>query len=843
VRALRTVAEGMRRTLAAAARDHRAAAGGVFAGVLLIAAAPASAASEPPWRAAEALRGELFEAQSALIVRGPDEASEAVAAARERYAGALGSSLRAADPSADRAARGALADAARAARAGDDTRLAAARGAARAAVFRGAFAATLAAVDRGDATTARGWLLLREFRTATRFTRPGADATVAVAQLQRGRIAPAAAHAAVAKDLLDAYQARLRELLDDAARGEERDLPVRRAEAAAQAEGYFAILAPRYRQDRGAAALERADDAFAQLHATAIAGGAPFTAAGSAAAGALDGFTAAPFTPEEAARRAQQLLRFLALVPVEYGRGVHDRKVTLDFEIQEAVAFRTGAQGAFADLRDQLAKRDRPQADAAARGLDRLGQVVETATKRTEGVAPPGDVKALTERTENALRAAMPAVWAAPTDESDYDLIAITLDRMEAAAGAGQFRQAEQARLEAYAFFEFGPERRLKAFDPGLALDVEGLIWFGSHGEPGLAKLIDRRAPRREIHEARLTLDGKLEDAAATLGDSASRATVVTNSAIIVFREGLEAVLILAAITASFVGVRRRLRRPVLIGAAGGLLASVLTWVLAQTLLHSLERYGEKLEAIVGLIAIGVLLLITNWFFHRVYWSEWIGKFHRRRKRLETVGFVSAQVIGLAVLGLTSVYREGFETVLFLQSLELSAGTATVLEGAGLGLAMTLAVAVVTFALQRKLPYKRMLVVTGVLIGFVLVVMVGQTARTMQGTGWIPITPIDVDPPYWLGLWFGVYPTWETVGAQLAAMAFVIGSYFLAQEIRVRRPRRAARTASAGGPGQGAAWRRDAGAGVEASGHQRPHGEGEGDRAEQGAEARETAQA
>jgi high-affinity iron transporter len=268
---------------------------------------------------------------------------------------------------------------------------------------------------------------------------------------------------------------------------------------------------------------------------------------------------------------------------------------------------------------------------------------------------------------------------------------------------------------------------------------------------------------------------------------------VVTNSAIIVFREGLEAVLILAAITASFVGVRRKLRRPVLLGAAGGLLASVLTWALAQTLLESLERYGEKLEAVVGLIAIGVLLLITNWFFHRVYWSEWIGKFHRRRRRLEAAGFVSAQVIGLAVLGLTSVYREGFETVLFLQSLELSAGTATVLEGAGLGLAMTLGVAVITFALQRKLPYKRMLIVTGVLIGFVLVVMVGQTARTMQGTGWIPITPLEIDPPYWLGLWFGVFPTWETIGAQLGAMVFVIGSYVLAQELRVRRPRRRAR--------------------------------------------------
>ena len=179
----------------------------------------------------------------------------------------------------------------------------------------------------------------------------------------------------------------------------------------------------------------------------------------------------------------------------------------------------------------------------------------------------------------------------------------------------------------------------------------------------------------------------------------------MTNSAIIVFREGLEGVLILAAITASMVGLRRRLRRPVFIGALAGLAVSIVTWVLAQTLLRSLEQYGEKLEAVVGLVAIGVLLLITNWFFHKVYWSEWIAKFHRQRKRyekLEKQGFISAQAIGLFVLGLTSVYREGFETVLFLQSLQLSAGTATVLEGAGLGLAMTFAVGAVTLLLPAQ---------------------------------------------------------------------------------------------------------------------------------------------
>jgi high-affinity iron transporter len=748
--------------------------------LLLLALAPAAAGAAQPWRAADTVRDALFDAQTELIIGSEASAARDVARARAAYPR---SDLRAADPAADRAATAALRAAATAAGRGDSVRLATSRGAARAAVLRASFAATLAAVERGDAEAARGWLLLREFRTATRFTRPGANATIAVQQLQRGRLDARRAHLAVEKDLLDAYQARLRELLDDAASGAERGLPERRAEAAAQAAGYFEILAGRYEEDRGAAATDAARAVFA---AGDIEG----------AAEALEGFTAAPFTPDEAARRAQQLLRFLALVPVEYDRGVDDARVTLDFEIQEAVAFRTGAAAAFADLRDQLAKRDAARTGTAAAGIDRLGELVGAAAVRREGVPSPDEVEAETRRVEDALAGAMPQSWKEGTDESDYDLIALTLDRMEAAAGAGQYGQAEQARLEAYAFFEFGPERRLKAFDPGLALDIEGAIWFG---DPGLATLIADRAPRRKLREARLVLDEKLADAAATLGDSARRATVVTNSAILVFREGLEAVLILAAVTASFVGARRRLRRPVMLGALLGLIVSILTWVVASTLIESLAASGERLEAITGLVAIAVLLLVTNWFFHRVYWSEWIGRFHRRRKALERIdrkGFFSAQAAGFVLLGLTSVYREGFETVLFLQSLQVSAGTATVVEGAALGLALTFAVGAVTFLLQRKLPYKRMLIVTGVMIGFVLVVMVGQTARTMQGVGWLPISPLGAEPPYWLGVWFGVYPTWETIGAQVAAAVFVIGSYYVAREVK-RPGRRGRRRADA----------------------------------------------
>jgi high-affinity iron transporter len=151
---------------------------------------------------------------------------------------------------------------------------------------------------------------------------------------------------------------------------------------------------------------------------------------------------------------------------------------------------------------------------------------------------------------------------------------------------------------------------------------------------------------------------------------------------------------------------------------------------------------------------------------------------------------IGGQVVGLLLLGFSSVYREGFEVVLFLQTLQLQAGTGTVLEGVAIGLAATVAVGVAMFFLQQKLPYKRMLVVTGVMLGVVLVVMVGGSARTLQDVGWLSSTPVGLQFPDWWARWFEVVPTWETIGAQALAAALVVGSYFAAEWLKVRRPRR-----------------------------------------------------
>jgi high-affinity iron transporter len=268
-----------------------------------------------------------------------------------------------------------------------------------------------------------------------------------------------------------------------------------------------------------------------------------------------------------------------------------------------------------------------------------------------------------------------------------------------------------------------------------------------------------------------------------------SHGTVVFNSAIIVFREGLEAVLIFAAVTASFLGANKRRRRPVMAGAGVAFGTAVATWFVVQAVLDAASSLGPKLEAITGFIAIIVLLIVLNWFVHKVYWSEWIGRHHRQRRKLLARTGIGATA-GLVALGFTSVYREGFEVVLFLQNLQLQAGSATVLEGVGFGLAATAVVGVLTFWLHHKLPYKRMLVLTGVLVGIVLVVMIGGTALTFQDLGWLPrdVTPFTL--PEWMGSWFEMYSSWETLGAQALAAVFVVGSYFLAQELKVKRPQR-----------------------------------------------------
>ncbi len=260
---------------------------------------------------------------------------------------------------------------------------------------------------------------------------------------------------------------------------------------------------------------------------------------------------------------------------------------------------------------------------------------------------------------------------------------------------------------------------------------------------------------------------------------------------VLVFREGLECILVLAAITASMTGKKRMYRRPIAAGAGMAFGATLITWLIAVRIVSSLSDNipALDLQAATGLLAVIVLLVIMNWFFHKIYWGGWIRAHNRRRKNLladASVDEISRPQLwwGLVLLGFTSLYREGFEVVLFLQSYHLRLGGGVVLKGALLGLVLTGMVAVLTFILQRRLPYRKMLITTGILLGVVLLVMVGEQAQEMQLAHWISTTEIsslkEYMPP-WMGLWLAVFPTVETIIAQLIAGVLVVGSYYAAR--------------------------------------------------------------
>lgn len=755
-----------------------------------------------PWQATEQLRSLTFEAQRALYAAERSEQSgqrsdlAAAAVARmseaiQGYEEGLGLLLTAAAPAADTWIREALAEAHGAAEAGDGATLSAARGRLWTGLLWGAATAALDALQAENGPRAAEWLRVREYRRATKVSLVQDLARQTVNAYVGGQTNQATTLAVASDDLRDTYFFRLREALSKFEAAADRGYSTRAAEWAGQLRGYFAILRPDYAEKQGEDGAATVARTLMQLERDTLAGGlTEASAAVAALRGLFSSYQPVDLSPEELARRSQLLYLFIDLVYVEYRDGVRNGQITIETEYREALTFRDQAEVFFAELHPRIAAADPDAADRLIVLLQDMKRSMEALDKRDTVRSQVEEALSLTEQTlGDAVRD--------NSGEGIFNVVETLLNEMEQQVARGEYELAESSRIQAYALFDAGPELRLMAFSPDLVARLDGMFWHGYQGQPGLSLAIAQGRAPAEVAEIRDQLDAGLEEAKTVLGSGAAPLAIVTNSAVIVFREGLEAIVILAALMASMVGAYAAFRRSMLIGVILAGFATAATWWIAQRLMLAFSGFGERLEATVSLIAVGVLLLITNWFFHRVYWKDWLAGFHQRKKMLlggAAESLISAQALGFIALGFTSVYREGFETVLFLQALVLDAGPAVVLQGVVLGLVGTAIVGFFTFHLQRRLPYKRMLVITGILIGGVLLVMVGNTIHTMQAVGWLPITPAgSASLPYWMGLWLGVYPTWETICGQSAAALFVIGSYYLAEFQQKRRVRQLAR--------------------------------------------------
>ena len=479
--------------------------------------------------------------------------------------------------------------------------------------------------------------------------------------------------------------------------------------------------------------------------------------------------------------RLQRLLaRFIDVIPKEYRNGVQDGKIIIPLEYNEAVAFTQQAQGLVNELAP-IWRRDRH--DAYEKYHGELMAKLATLQKQIDDV---NDLSVI-EKSAGAVGSVLSdrfGLSARQTGDHNQIIEETALDVRDslnnslAAAQAGHWREAESLRLDAYTAFDTEIEVRVMPRNPGLATKTERSFLDGQE-EPGIKALLDKGAPMPELTAGYARALKNLDECVGLLKVAVSPETIGFTAFTILAREGLEAIVILAALLAGLRGLENlRIRRGIVTGALLGLGASGLTFWLSQTIVRSLVRYGEKLEAVVSVLAVIILLMVTNWVFHKMYWVGWNAKLRGLSKEAQEVRAPGWELFALLGVGFLTVYREGFETTIFMQSLILEGSTPSVLLGVAAGFAFIATMGALIFLFGAKLPYRKLLVVTGVLVVSIMVTFFGSGVRLFQTVGWLPVHPIaHLNFPNWVGTWLGLYPSWEGLLIPPLALVYVGGAW------------------------------------------------------------------
>jgi high-affinity iron transporter len=331
------------------------------------------------------------------------------------------------------------------------------------------------------------------------------------------------------------------------------------------------------------------------------------------------------------------------------------------------------------------------------------------------------------------------------------------------------YTEARNAYLDHFEFVEIP----LRVRDEGLTLELE-------EDFATMRGLIESGAPLDEVEAIAAELEEGLDDVERTLSSPGLAAPVIaaSYSFIILFREGLEAVLVVAAILGYLEASRNtQYRGPILKGVAVAGVATVITFILATVVVQLAPLQRELLEAGTALLAVAVLFYVSFWLVARLDQRRWMEFVKAKVWTAATTG----SALALAGVGFTAVYREGFETALFYQALlSFAEGLgAWVLLGAVIGAAALGGIAYVVFKAGRRVPAKIFLTTAVVLIMAMSVAFVGNAVRALQEAALVSVTFIESLPrlPIFLADLTGWHPTMQTIAAQVAlSTIYVIGA-------------------------------------------------------------------
>jgi high-affinity iron transporter len=410
------------------------------------------------------------------------------------------------------------------------------------------------------------------------------------------------------------------------------------------------------------------------------------------------------------------------------------------------------------------------------RGLVRAGAAVLLAALAVLAAATPASAQGVTPA--RALE--------------ELDRARALVDRSVELYEAGRAEEAYTAARNAYLdHFEL-VEIPLRVRDEALTLTLEERF-------AELRGLIEAEAPAPEVRAAAAEVREGLERVERRLSEPGLAAPAVAAgfSFTILFREGLEAVLVVAAILGYLRASRAtQYQGAVLAGVGLAVLATVVTFVLAALFLDLAPVERELLEAGTALLAVAVLFYVSFWLVSRLEHRRWMEFVRAKVWAAATTG----SSLALAGVGFTAVYREGFETVLFYQALfQFAEGLDVwVWAGMGAGAGALAGVGWAVFRMGRRIPVRAFLGTAVAVVMTLSVAFVGNAVRALQEAVVVPVTFLRWVPrlPIFLAELTGWHPTRETILAQAALAAVYLTGAIWVFGVVPARERRAALRAS-----------------------------------------------
>ncbi|PBQ08455.1 cystathionine gamma-synthase [Pseudomonas congelans] len=376
--------------------------------------------------------------------------------------------------------------------------------------------------------------------------------------------------------------------------------------------------------------------------------------------------------------------------------------------------------------------------------------------------------------TFRAQRTQPPQVQRGPAQLLDYT--SVTLDKSLAAYKAGDREQAYDLSVAAYLEgFEL-VESSLDNVDANVRKDTEKSLM-------AYRQSLQDSMPLPQVAQKLEAAKGKLKESAELLGsDGLSLSLSYISGLLILLREGLEAILVLAAILAFLRNTGQQSAvRSVNIGWGLALLAGLATWALAAYVIDVSGAQRELLEGATALFASVMVLWLGVWMHdrrHAAAWQDYV--------KSSLVG--GGGRFGFAVLAFFSVYRELFEVILFYETLWLQAGPAghdAVLAGGATALVLLVGLAWVILRGSAKLPLSLFFGINAALLCALSVVFAGHGVKALQEAGIFGTRPV----PFFEFDWLGIHADLYSLSAQaiaLIAITVLYGRSRLAEKRRLQ---------------------------------------------------------